>query len=48
MKKKSKKLDIEKEIKRLKLKIKLTEIFGWITISCLAFGIFAVISSYYA
>ena len=48
MKKKSKKLDIEKEIKRLKLKIKLTEIFGWITISCLILGIFAVLGSYYA
>lgn len=48
MKKKSKKLDIEKEIKRLKLKIKLTRIFGWIIISCLALGIFAVLGSYYA
>ena len=48
MKKKSKKLDIEKEIKRLKLKIKLTKIFGWIIISCLALGIFAVLGSYYA
>ena len=46
--KKNKKVDIEKEIKRLKLKIKLTQIIGWITISCLALGIFIVLGSYYA
>lgn len=48
MKKKTKRLDIEKEIRRLKLKIKLTEILGWSIISCLMLGIFAVLGSYYA
>jgi hypothetical protein len=45
--KKNKKIDVEKEIKRLKLRLKLNEIIGWTLISLLIIGIFYVIGSVY-
>ncbi len=45
--KKNKKVDVEREIKKLKLRLKLNEIIGWTTISLLVIGIFYVIGSIY-
>lgn len=45
--KKNKKVDIEREIKKLKLRLKLNEIIGWTIISLLVIGIFYVIGSIY-